>query len=75
LPKWRQHQVEAPAINKETHDALLKQLKRLENEALPLDPSTVVRSDATDYLLIQRKVYARKGKWKRFPPEVETIKT
>ena len=61
-------------IDPEAEKALLNKMKRFVKEAAPVDPATVVKSDDADSIMIQRKVYARKGKWKRFPPEVENSK-
>lgn len=74
LPAWRgQHaeQLKKEPLSKEEQEALLKLINRFEKESTPLDPKTQLRPEEVHQMTIQRQVYARKGKWKRFPPEVE----
>ena len=47
-------------------------MKKFTKEAIPVNPVDSKNSDALDSMLIQRKVRAQKGKWKRFPPEMMT---
>lgn len=70
-PTWRENSVTPqPQPESEVAKELLKKIKRFEKEARPIDPNTPVNSDEADHLVIQRNVYGKKGKWKRFPPEV-----
>jgi hypothetical protein len=72
LPAWRsQHAEPREPLSKETQDTLLKHMKRFETESTPLDPAAPIPQEEIAQMTIQRKVFARKGKWKRFPPEVE----
>jgi len=72
LPLWRNHHagLRKPLV-KDDEDRIVKEINRSAKEAVPIDPPTRIASDDADYILIKRKVYATKGKWKRFPPEVE----
>ncbi len=72
LPVWRTHRAEPkPPLDKEAQDRVLAEITRLKEEATPLDPRTPINTDDADHVIIERKVFPRKGKWKRFPPEVE----
>jgi len=72
LPIWRKHHAESWKLtDKNAEDRIVKEINRSEKEAVPTDPRTPIASDDADYILIKRKVFATKGKWKRFPPEVE----
>lgn len=72
LSKWRQNKSKPIQHDKqEKGKEILDKMKRFEKEAIPVDSSSPINSDDVHHLLIKRKVYMRKGKWKRFPPEVE----
>lgn len=72
LPKWRERLSEPKVpMTEEAREAILKHMRRIRKESQPLRPEEVPPSDDLDHLVIERKVYARKGKWRRFPPEVE----
>lgn len=72
LPKWREHEAEpSKPIDKEKQKAIAKEIDRLYKEATPLDPTLPVDSDEVHHIIIKRKVYSRKGKWKRFSPDIE----
>jgi len=69
-PIWREDRRQDnrdPARDAET----IRHVKRLAEAAAPPGSPRPGDSDKLDYLIVQRKVIARKGKWKRFPPEVE----
>lgn len=69
---WRRHASEhREPLSKELQGALLKLIDKFQNESTPLDPATPVSQEEIEQMTIQRRVLPRKGKWKRFPPEVE----
>jgi hypothetical protein len=73
LSKWREIQRETrEPISKEARDALVGKIRRLAEEATPVDPNSEVDSDQVDSMLVRRMVTTRKGKWKRFPPEIDS---
>jgi hypothetical protein len=52
--------------------ALAEKVMRYAQDAVPVPPSS--RQDGAhepDTMVITRRVYPRKGKWHRFPPEIE----
>jgi hypothetical protein len=70
-PTWRENQVTPrPQPKSELANYILKKMQQFEKEGRPLDANASINSDEADHIGIQRKVYAQKGKWKRFPPEV-----
>lgn len=76
MSSWRNNQAKHRPTGKiDVPDDLLEKIKRFGKEAVPSDPSTLVSSDDADHVVIERSVYARKGKWKRFSPEVEKSST
>lgn len=68
LPGWRQSR--RPSQSEEVGEAILEQVRRLREEATPAAESGARGSDDVDHMLIERRVFARKGKWRRFPKEV-----
>lgn len=36
-----------------------------------MDPITPIGTDEAHQVIVERKVHVKKGKWKRFPSEVE----
>jgi len=58
-------------INPETEKAISEKITRFAKEAQPIDHSSLENSDDANNMVIKRMVSARKGKWRRFPPEVE----
>ena len=71
LPRWREIREARTPLTEDATKKILDHMKRIRKESTPLDPRSVPKSDDLDHLVIERSVYARKGKWKRFPPEVE----
>lgn len=70
LPKWRTGE-EKPVLSEDLEKALLNLVNRIEKEAQPMSPDRLPTIAQADYIQMQRNVLARKGKWRRFPPEVE----
>ena len=75
LPGWRGLAGPHKPLSPEAKQALLELVKRFEEESTPINPVEPLPPDEIHQMTIQRKVFARKGKWKRFPPEVETTHT
>ena len=72
LPLWReQHAKPKEALSKEAEEALVKLINRFEKDSTPIDATGPVAPEEIAQMTIQRRVLPRKGKWKRFPPEVE----
>ncbi len=57
-------------IDPEIEKALFEKLKKFTKEAKPVEPSQVSNSDEADNMMLNHKVSARKGKWKKFSAEV-----
>lgn len=68
---WRESQAKPrPQPKSEAGKKILEGMRRFKEEGKPLSDNALVNSDDADHVVIQRKVSAQKGKWKRFPPEV-----
>ena len=70
LPIWRRHESESHALTSGEEKKVVEHINRLKEDSIPADTRSVV-NDEMDYMLIQRKVFAAKGKWKRFSTEQE----
>jgi hypothetical protein len=70
LPNWRK-EAARERLSKDLRDALLKLAKKFEEQSTPLDSGTPYTLKEMGYMTIQKKVCARKGKWRRFSEEVE----
>lgn len=71
-PHWREHKaLSNPPLNDEANKMLLERMRRLREEGVPVpDADRRIDADELDHMVIERKVYGRKGKWTRLPPEV-----
>ncbi len=69
-PVWREGR-KAEGTDPERDAETVQRVRRLAEATAPTDSPRPDNSDDLDYLIVQRKVIPRKGKWKRFPPEVE----
>ncbi len=70
-PHWREHKVElTPQSDSEMSKALLEEMRKFKEGAAPIPAEKRVHSDSVDHIILERRVYGQKGKWKRFPPEV-----
>lgn len=69
-PQWREIQNTAKSLNRGAGKIIMQEVQRLKKEGNPVANESRVHSDEVDQLIIERKVYRQKGKWKRFPPEV-----
>jgi hypothetical protein len=75
-PDWRGHQADAqrkPPLSKEVEAALVGLASKLKKEGVPLNPRIPLDRNDISSLSIERKVYPKKGKWTRFPPEALEI--
>ncbi len=71
LPAWRNRQDDPKGfVDEGAQRALLDLMNCIEREAVPINPAIRVSTDNVEYVQMQRLVSPRKGKWKRFPPEV-----
>jgi hypothetical protein len=68
-PRWRQQATRKDEGPRKMPSGFIEEMKRFETEGIPVSGETRVDSDAADRILVKRKVYIRKGKWTRFPPE------
>lgn len=71
LPEWRKNKENPIELDEREKAALLELVKRFTDKSVPLDPSTRIPMKDVAVLSIQRKVSSRKGKWRRFSPEME----
>lgn len=72
LPLWRKHKAEPQrAADEGDQKEIVELMNRIQDAADSSDLVTQVSSEDASYLQIQRNVLFRKGKWQRFPPEVE----
>ena len=68
---WRENQAKPrPQIHGRVENELIKKIRQFEDEAKPISDNKFINSDEADHIMIKRKVYPKKGKWARFPPEV-----
>lgn len=71
LPDWRKEKENPIELGEDEKAALLEIVKRYTEKSTPLDSSTHIPMEEIAVLSIQRKVSSRKGKWRRFSPEME----
>lgn len=57
-------------IDPEVEKAILEQMKKFVNESKTISPDELPNSDEADSMMLRHMVSTRKGKWKKFPPEV-----
>jgi hypothetical protein len=69
LPKWRME--EKVVLSENLKKALMGLANRIEKEAQPVNPAQPPTIAEANYIQMRRNVLPRKGKWRRFPPEVE----
>lgn len=71
-PLWRKHDaVTQKPVERDEEERIVREINRLDKMSAPVEPATPIASDDADYILIKRQVLLTKGKWRRFPPEVE----
>lgn len=72
LRLWRKYQAESLGpVDKNAEKRVVDEINRLKRESVPVDSATRLGPEDTQYMLIQRKVFLTKGKWRRFSPEAE----
>lgn len=69
-PIWREDR-RTVRRDPERDAEIIRRVNRLAEATVPAGSPKPDSSDDIDYLIVQRKVIPRKGKWKRFPPEIE----
>jgi hypothetical protein len=57
-------------INPELEKVLLEKMKKFVKESKTVDSSKLLNSDEADSMMVKHMVSVKKGKWKKFPPEV-----
>ncbi|MFH1562235.1 MAG: hypothetical protein ABIF11_02275 [Nitrospirota bacterium] len=74
-PTWRDIKTRkfdgTDKIDSETEKAMVEKIRRFEKEAKPVYRSIVGSLDDVHIVLRKCMVSTRKGKWRKFPPEVE----
>jgi hypothetical protein len=72
LPVWREHAAQ-PRVpeDKDKQRAIVDNMNRLKKESRPIDPATRLTPEEIQFVQLERNVLLRKGKWRRFSPEVE----
>lgn len=73
-PEWRDRAMQAPAPDSELAKKIVDEISRFERDGIPISIDSLGNPDATDFLVIQRRVRARMGKWERFPPELRNTR-
>ena len=58
-------------IDPEKEKAITEKIRKFAKEATPVDRKSIGESDDAHNMVIEHLVSARKGKWRRFPPELE----
>lgn len=58
-------------IDPEAEKAITDKIKRFIKEGKPIERNAIGNSDEANSMVIKHMVSARKGKWRRFPPEIE----
>ena len=76
--KWRDMKTRkfdgTDKVNPEVEKAILEKIKKFVKESKTIDSSELPDSDEVQSMAVGHKMSARKGKWKRFPTEVENSK-
>ncbi|HEY3245430.1 MAG TPA: hypothetical protein VGM03_18975 [Phycisphaerae bacterium] len=71
LPSWRHKCPPKRGHEKEVSDLeALELIRQFKEESTPVDADRAMTGEL-DMMLIERRVLITKGKWKRFPPEVQ----
>lgn len=77
-PAWRDMKSKkfdgTDRISPEAEKAITEKITKFIKEAKPIDRRAVGNSDEARNMVIKHVVSARKGKWRRFPPEIENSK-
>jgi hypothetical protein len=58
-------------VNPEIENQIFEKIRKFTKEAQPIDHKEAGNSDQMHSMVLSHMVSARKGKWKRFPPEIE----
>jgi hypothetical protein len=71
LPTWRKQKAEHKPLPPDMQKALMEMINRAQEESTPINPKQHPSIEDISYVHISRKVYPRKGKWLRVPPEAK----
>ena len=73
LSTWRDSALAPPRpIANEAEKALVAKINSFTDNAMTADPSADFDSDSANSMVVKTMTAIRKGKWKRFPPEIDT---
>ena len=71
-PAWRKNaSFEMAMVSRPETSQLAKKVVRFANEATPVRSPTGAPSDQFRQMTVQRTIYAKKGKWRRTPSEID----
>jgi len=70
LSRWRKHETESQPLTSDAEKNVVNHVNRLKHQSTPIDRQGLGVGEM-DYMLIQRKVFAAKGKWRRFSTQQE----
>ncbi len=74
LPVWRKHNTERKTgtdFPKDSDKELVEYLNRVEKESTPIQTEHQITADKASYVMFQREIPVKKGKWRLVPPEAE----
>ena len=72
LPTWRQSALAAQKpIDEEAEKALVAKINDFAENAIPADPNADFDSDDANSVLVGTMAAVRKGRWRRFPQEID----
>jgi len=74
-PSWRNIADNPPMLNKQLQDALVELINRFKDESTLLDPDIQIPIEYIQQLTTEKQVSLRRGKWRRFSPEIEAKST
>ncbi len=78
-PIWRKIQTKkfdgTDKIDPEAEKAMFEKIRKFMKEAKPIDRSAIINSDDAHNMVVKHMVSKTKGKWRRFPPEIENSNT
>lgn len=77
-PTWRNIQTKkfdgTDKVDPKMEEAMREKIKKFTKEAIPINRNIVGNSDKAGNLIVKHMVSKRKGKWRKFPPEVKNSK-
>lgn len=74
-PKWRSIKARkfdgTDVLDPEADKSALEKMRRFIKESIPVDQGVVGSFDEVNQVVMRQMVLKEKGKWRRFPPEIE----